>query len=891
MWPRALPALLAAGVAFAQPALVPFSIDQDRLAGAPDFSFLNQPLTPADRLFVRDGHFYRAGPDHQANTSDDERLRLFGVNLTFDANFPQGADAARVARRLRKLGINLVRLHHMDTQPDSVAANARSLLTTGPYPTLNPNSVPLLRAFLEALKADGIYINLNLHVGYTFRPGVDGVPAIPPGATFPTQSKPLHIFHPRLVELQVRFTEQVLEALDLRDDPALAMVEIDNESSLVREWQAGNLDGNLYPEYRAELGRQWNAWLQARYSTTEQLAAAWRELDQEGPELLVNGDFAQGLNPWRMEIHAPSQAGAQVVEDSGAPAAQVSVSQTGGFIFLKQVGFSLTRGAPYQAVFEARADLPAGQTRSVTFDVKEDVSPWRQVTNRAVTLTNQWQRFTVGFEPVLAMDGIGRFAVNLDSAAGRVLVRNCSLRRAARRGLAASESLEAGNVALVGEREVAAPARASDYLTFLAETDRAYLAAMRLAVRSRIPWPVPIAGTQMGYGGLLNLDSHREMDYQDNHFYVDHYNFPNVPWDGRDWRIRNTSAVGTGLTSLQSMAAAREAGKPYTVSEFNQPWPNTQAAETLPVVAAFAAFQDWDSVMYFAYEHSRTWDAGVGHGFNLNGEPHKLAQVGQAAWLFRTGAVRPGRNPVAIPLSLAARLQAGRERRNSAIPAFLQALYGYDPNTAFVHPVSIYSSESARPPELPRLTLPLVADTGELAYDPAERIFKIHSEHAAGLIGYLGQRRHSVGPLSVELGPGGRGFAVILLTPLDGAPLARSRRLLLTSPGYTLRSQPSGDPQRLVNYPAAADWFTLEPEPGSARPSGNLNGGLSPVWMEVVEGRITLDLATTQMVVFPLDSTGARGELAAVEATSFRLTGATPWYEVVLGPPPIPRRR
>ena len=27
-----------------------------------------------------------------------------------------------------------------------------------------------------------------------------------------------------------------------------------------------------------------------------------------------------------------------------------------------------------------------------------------------------------------------------------------------------------------------------------------------------------------------------------------------------------------------NMAAAREAGRPYTVSEFNQPWPNTHGA-------------------------------------------------------------------------------------------------------------------------------------------------------------------------------------------------------------------------------------------------------------------------------------------------------------------------
>jgi len=902
--------LLATGVR-AQPVLFPFSVDQDGLAGAPDFSYLNHPLTAADRLFARDGHFFRAGPDQKPNTADDQRVRLFGINLAFDGNFPQTQDAARVARRLGKLGINLVRLHHMDSQPDSNPAASRSLLTTGPYPTLNPNSVALLRGFLDALRAAGIYINLNLHVGYTFRPAIDGVPAIPAGQSFPTQSKPLHIFQPRMVELQARFAAQVVEALDLANDPVLAMVEVNNESSLLREWQTGNLDPTLFPEYRAELGRQWNRWLLSKYAATEQIAAAWRSEETDGPELLLNGDFSQGVASWRMEIHSPSQATLEAVQDAGAPAALVNVSSIGAFIFLKQVNFSLDRGSPYQAVFEARADLPAGQTRTVVFDVKEDVSPWRQVTNRAVPLTNQWQRFTVGFEPNLAMDAIGRFAIAVESATGRVLVRGCSLRKVARRGLAAGESLTAdggaGNVSLVGDRELAAAARADDFLAFLEETDRNYLAAVGKAVRSAIPWPVPITGTQMGYGGVLNLDSHREMDYQDNHFYVDHYNFPNVPWDGRDWRIRNASAVGGGLSSLQTMAAAREAARPYTVSEFNQPWPNTQAAEILPVMAAFAAFQDWDSILYYAYEHNRSWEIAVGHGFNLNGEPHKLAQIGQAAWIFRTGAVRAGLQPVTIPLSRALRLRAGREKRNGAIPGFLQAALGYDSNTPFVHPVSIYSSETDRPSPAAsvRLTAPFLADTGELRYDPAARIYKIHSEWAAGLVGFLGGAAHSAERLTVELASTTAGFAAVMVTPLDGLPLAASRRLLLTAPGYTLRSHPDRNPpqpQPLVNYPNTTDWFTLEPEAGSSRPSGNLNAGAEPNWMERVEAVVTLDLSATQIVVYPLDGAGSRlDSLAAAEIERtpagfrFRLPGLsqtpTPWYEVVVGPPPVPRRR
>mgnify|MGYP000922523823 CR=1 FL=1 len=77
----------------------PFSVDQDAVSGATDFSFLNEPLSAASRLHVRDGHFYSVGPDTQPNTADDTAVRLYGVNLAFGANFPAPQDAARIAKQ------------------------------------------------------------------------------------------------------------------------------------------------------------------------------------------------------------------------------------------------------------------------------------------------------------------------------------------------------------------------------------------------------------------------------------------------------------------------------------------------------------------------------------------------------------------------------------------------------------------------------------------------------------------------------------------------------------------------------------------------------------------------------------------------------------------------
>jgi hypothetical protein len=721
----------------AQSGFYQFTPDQDRLGGAADFSSLNRPLTAADRVFVRDGHFYRVGPDLLPNTADDERVRMFGVNLAFGANFPDPADAGRIAKRLRRLGVNLVRLHHMDSASWATPTSYEWILTGGPYPTFNAGSIARLRAFLDALKAEGVYVNLNLHVGYEFRPGIDNVPALPNSQAMPPQSKPLHIFHPRLVELQKQFTRSLIDALQINNDPVLALVEINNESSIIYEYQVNNLDRYLQGEYRAELQRQWNQFLGAKYRMTAALQAAWGGETSDGPELLSpSGQPSGDLTGWALELHGAAQATFDYVGGAATPTARVNVINGSNWVIFRQVGFTIPLvDRPFLAECEIRADLADGQSRNASLTVMRHAPPWDNQFWRSIQVTNQWQKVSVSFTPQAEYVNNGRFSLNLEGLAGTsVYVRNWSVRQGARRGLAPAESLEAANVSLVSEGETATQARTDDYVRFLVDRDRAYLNEMLGAVREKVGPLVPVAGTQMGFGGLVNLDSHAALDYQDNHYYVDHYGFTNAAWDERDWHIRDLSHVGGGLTELLNMAVTREGGRPYTVSEFNQPWPNTYAAEHVPVASAFAAFQDWDALMHFAYAHSRRWDAGVPDGFNVSGDWAKLVSFGQAAWLFRSGAIDAGAQPLAVPLSEALRVRAAREKRNWSTRDFIGAALGVNAAHAFTRPISVVKDDARPVPDALKQTppQPYVSNTRETTYDAAGRVFLIHALRAAG---------------------------------------------------------------------------------------------------------------------------------------------------------------
>ncbi|RPI60711.1 MAG: hypothetical protein EHM48_06785, partial [Planctomycetaceae bacterium] len=98
--------------ATAETKLVPFVIPAD----VNDQSLIAMRFDPvktdSPRVVVTDGHFYIG----------KQRYRVWGVNLSFGANFPDHEQARRTARRLAAFGINCVRLHHMDgaSFPDGI---------------------------------------------------------------------------------------------------------------------------------------------------------------------------------------------------------------------------------------------------------------------------------------------------------------------------------------------------------------------------------------------------------------------------------------------------------------------------------------------------------------------------------------------------------------------------------------------------------------------------------------------------------------------------------------------------------------------------------------------------------------------------------------------------
>lgn len=90
----------------------------------------------------------------------DEDVRFWGVNLVFEANFPDRGHADKLAAQLARSGYNLVRLHHFD----------RYLQKTGEKSyEFDPERLERMDYLLAALKKAGIYVTLDLFTIASFQ--------------------------------------------------------------------------------------------------------------------------------------------------------------------------------------------------------------------------------------------------------------------------------------------------------------------------------------------------------------------------------------------------------------------------------------------------------------------------------------------------------------------------------------------------------------------------------------------------------------------------------------------------------------------------------------------------------------------------------------------------
>lgn len=161
--------------------------------------------------------------------------RFWGTNFNGAANFPEHGYAEKVARRLAKIGCNIVRFHQLDSEwhTPNIFAFTKGKRLAGTM-SFDPESMDRLDYLIFCLKREGIYVYMDIFTYRKFKSG-DGVEN---PIALGDAAKPYSSYNARLIDLQKRFAREFWShinpytGLAHRDDPVFAMGEIVNESDL-----------------------------------------------------------------------------------------------------------------------------------------------------------------------------------------------------------------------------------------------------------------------------------------------------------------------------------------------------------------------------------------------------------------------------------------------------------------------------------------------------------------------------------------------------------------------------------------------------------------------------------------------------------------------------------
>lgn len=610
--------------------LVPFAIPLEMDPQSPLLR-ATAPLTAADRLAARE-HFY---------TADGRRVRLWGVNLSFASCFPTHGDAEKVAGRMAGFGVNSVRFHHMDT-----AAWPRGIWAEDGK-SLHPEALDRLDYFIDRLARRGIYSNLNLHVGRVHSREL-GLPQADE-----SYDKMVSIFMPALLAPQKDYARRLLtrknpyRGMTCAEDYAVAIAEITNENGLFM-WSADRVLPTLPAVYAEELRSQYNRWLKGRYENTGALTAAWTKGSVPlGEEMLKNNSFATfapnqtAPAGWVLEQHDGCRATLKRAEYKGRTALIIEPQQTSGadwHLQINQRTLAVRQGQLYTIQIVAAAQ----EACVVNVSVGQAHEPWTNLGLwTPVTLTEQWQTLTLTFTAPQTDDN-ARASISFGGCKTPFAIASFSLRPGVEYALETAESLEQGTVKVFAGVE--SDARKIDRMVFFAETEKAYFDGMRRYIKNDLGFQGMVTGTIVF--GPLGLYGQSDMDFIDSHAYWQHPRFPRRDWDPGDWLIdQKAMSDHPEQATLFQMAAERLAGKPFTVTEYNHPAPLDSQAECVPMIASFAAAQDWDGVWLYTYSHSGdTWDRlHLNSYFDIDTNSAKWGFMPAGASLFRDGLLPPQR--------------------------------------------------------------------------------------------------------------------------------------------------------------------------------------------------------------------------------------------------------
>ncbi len=815
--------------------------------------------------------------------------RFVGVSIIASACFPDSLGAIATARRLRKMGVNLVRFDYFDYHNSNTAS---TLAPGNKGDTLSASQMDRLDWFLYQLKINGIHAHfvLKSRGGPRRDDGVWGW-----DSTY-VNGQYIAYFHPAYIALQKRYFTALLSHQNpytgkrYADDPVIALYTVTDQNSLFYVWQINRL--NVSRSYMSWghsrlFDSLYTNFLRKRYGTTAALRDAYREGSPiVGPNVMKNPGFESYDDDWTLTIGEGAQGngvvvqGAEVAPGEGANSYRVVIRRVNGTesrIYLEQRGIPLRKDRIYRFRFKAKTDSAAG--RQIRVFLYRAAPPYDNLGfDFRPSLTKTWQNFEVIFRATGGDTAATYLRLYMGAQMGDVFLDGFSLQETQREGLDAEESLEAYNVGrkLWNEMPQTSLNRMYDQVDFYDSIARVYYSTMRGHLKS-VGVKAPIAGVN-NTTYLNDLVTQQSFDFTSETAAWDYVSAPSssIPYSDSTWVMRNYSVLTYRDQKIPEFARSAISGKPFIAEMYYHIVPNAHRNEMMLFLPAYAMLHSWSGLYYYHY-NDRNYAELVDRRqiltsdyYGMMSDPGVMSLMPQVSAMVRNGWISPAERTLklwydsadirALPLYGGRNIWSIDGTLNSVV-ALTQSIR-VDSFAASRHYkaddyyVSIPTDDN------------IESDTREIKLDITKGVMQVNTpkfQAASGDISQVSSVRTD--NLSVNWISGAR-HVTYMLTPLDDAPLDSTKRALLT---VSTRALNTGAVWQYGDSSIGKKW------------------GDAPTQMEGVSIAAQFTTTADSVVVYPLDTVGlpmarsipaTRGTNGAWRVVLNLSTEKTPWFGI-----------
>ncbi len=368
--------------------------------------------------------------------------------------------------------------------------------------------------------------------------------------------------------------------------------------------------------------------------------------------------------------------------------------------------------------------------------------------------------------------------------------------------------IENGDYPLVHSKRSRAPIEMKrDFYQFVTDVEHDFWTGMHAYLKKDLGLKAPVAATQLNYSTPHLM---AEMDYVDGHAYWCH---PSVR---KEWKIGNRAMVNSKANRIVWLAAQRVLGKPYTISEYNHPYPNFYGAEGQPMFRAYGALHGWDGV--FEYSYNNRQNAEPDHNeyfFSMAARTDVLAHFPACAAMYLRGDVKESASTYVANLPYNEYLD--RFVRKGIIAQGIEsATDGKVPNELALErktAVDLTAKSKQISCHIPSKDQKIFkSDTGEIVLNgevEGAAFWTVNTPNTKVFSGFTKGRTFDLGGVKLQVGETKLGWAMVSLTSHDATGFGtdgRPARILLAATGLCHNGGAKFTHDRDYVHCRGADW-------------------------------------------------------------------------------------